>query len=505
MIEDGSQTGKATAWWSQRGAARWMFLVAAVLIGVAATAVVASFRSVADDNRRAQLALGTFREQAYRLSSIEWQAIAQRRVDPELREAAVSARTQMVRALATANALDPQQPGLKTVAAHRVRYTRAVEKELSLLAAGRFEEAVEIDENMVDPAFAALDRATTEAVNINDVLAEDRIRAAETTSLSATAAGVALIGLLLFMYNRAEQEVRISEVQRETLRQSEERFRSLIRNSSNVFMILDSENRVSYVSSSARRVFGHPPEEISGAGLCELIHPDDLTDVKAALRRCARDHNEIATLEFRLQRQPGRWIFIEAAITNSLDDRSVNGIVMNCRDISWRKEMEERLRSLSLRDDLTGLYNRRGFFTLAQREVGSAARSRRELFLLFADLDGMKLINDTYGHNAGDEALHLAAKAFRRTFRDSDILARMGGDEFAVLGERTPGARSRTIVARLRRHLAECNMASDVPYEVALSVGVVLLKAGAGTKIDDVLAAADTRMYAQKRGRQESA
>lgn len=169
---------------------------------------------------------------------------------------------------------------------------------------------------------------------------------------------------------------------------------------------------------------------------------------------------------------------------------------------------EEMLRDLSLHDDLTGLYNRRGLLTLAEQLAREAERARRGFDVVFADLDGLKRINDTLGHPEGDRAIRDAARLIRASFRDADVVARLGGDEFVMLvlddaaapaGEQ--GAPARASVARLMEALARHNTTVPRPYPLALSLGFSRFDPAAPQGIEALLKAADQQMYLQKHGK----
>jgi len=163
-----------------------------------------------------------------------------------------------------------------------------------------------------------------------------------------------------------------------------------------------------------------------------------------------------------------------------------------------RQRMQAELQSLSLVDDLTGLYNRRGFRLLGDRQVKVADRTKRLLTLVYADLDGMKRINDDHGHKAGDLALIGIAQVLRRTFRESDIIARLGGDEFAVLAVEMRGAPPEDFAARIRENLDSYNRKSGLPCAVSLSIGFARHDPERSSTFDDLLAEADRRMYEEK-------
>lgn len=170
------------------------------------------------------------------------------------------------------------------------------------------------------------------------------------------------------------------------------------------------------------------------------------------------------------------------------------------RDITEQKRAQEELRALSLIDELTNLYNRRGFLTLARQQLKMADRMHRGMFLIFADLDDLKEINDSQGHPAGDQALKDVAKIMKDTFREPDILARIGGDEFVVLAiEGASAANAEVLSARFSDNLTGFNEKGHRPYPLSLSQGVVRLVPGRLTSIEDLLAQADRLMYEKKR------
>jgi diguanylate cyclase (GGDEF)-like protein len=166
--------------------------------------------------------------------------------------------------------------------------------------------------------------------------------------------------------------------------------------------------------------------------------------------------------------------------------------------------MEEALLALSLIDELTGLYNRRGFVILSQHQLKTANRARRRMLLLFADFDDLKAINDAFGHPEGDRALIEVADVLRETFRESDIIARIGGDEFVVLAMETSRTSAQIIAARLQENLEAHNARTDRLYKLSLGVGITHYDPEHPCSINDLVAQADRAMYEHKRGNQES-
>jgi len=165
-----------------------------------------------------------------------------------------------------------------------------------------------------------------------------------------------------------------------------------------------------------------------------------------------------------------------------------------------RHRMQEKIRSLSLVDELTGLCNRRGFLTLASQQLKLAHRLKKRMLLIFADLDGMKWINDTLGHQEGDKALIEIAKILKETFRESDIIARLGGDEFVVLTVEKSVSIDDAITKRLQEKLNSQNAHGNRRYCLSLSLGVAHHDPEHPCSIDELLAKADLSMYQRKRG-----
>jgi diguanylate cyclase (GGDEF)-like protein len=162
--------------------------------------------------------------------------------------------------------------------------------------------------------------------------------------------------------------------------------------------------------------------------------------------------------------------------------------------------LQTELSNLALKDELTGLYNRRGFLALAERQLKLARRSGRSLLLFFIDVDGLKEINDLFGHAEGDAALKCTAEALETTCRDSDIIARFGGDEFAVLAIEASGQSEATIRERLTEFLSSTSgQASD--YKFSVSLGAARFDPWNQTSLRDLIAEADQAMYEQKRCR----
>ncbi|HEX9283902.1 MAG TPA: GGDEF domain-containing response regulator [Gemmatimonadales bacterium] len=170
-----------------------------------------------------------------------------------------------------------------------------------------------------------------------------------------------------------------------------------------------------------------------------------------------------------------------------------------------RNRLHVALLDLALIDDLTGLYNRRGFLTLATRDLRLARRGDETLLVAFADLDDLKRVNDTAGHAAGDRALRDTAAVLRHTFRDSDLVARIGGDEYSVL-VRHAGPESADVLAeRLKRQVRDFNRRAARPYQLSISLGFAAHKASTLSSVAGLLDRADRALYRDKRRKHDDA
>lgn len=173
---------------------------------------------------------------------------------------------------------------------------------------------------------------------------------------------------------------------------------------------------------------------------------------------------------------------------------SLNELRMRIRHV----QLQEKLRVLSITDDLTGLPNRRGFFVLAEQQLKTAIRGKRDLALLFIDMDNFKTINDTWGHQEGDRALVSMGAIFQQSFRASDIIARMSGDEFAILLVDSPRRNIDVILERLMQNIERFNENNKTGFCISISIGMAVHDPDQQRSIDEMLRDADQLMYDHK-------
>jgi two-component system cell cycle response regulator len=173
-------------------------------------------------------------------------------------------------------------------------------------------------------------------------------------------------------------------------------------------------------------------------------------------------------------------------------------IAQTIRYTHGRLGLQRTLLQMALRDDLTGLHNRRGFIALATQQLAWARDAGQHMVMFFADLDGLKWINDHFGHDEGDRAISLTAACVRETFRKFDVTARLSGDEFVALIMEEPGRSAETICRRLQMNLTDC-VGADSPYKLSLSVGVAHFDPAEPATLQELMKEADTGLYQHKR------
>jgi diguanylate cyclase (GGDEF)-like protein/PAS domain S-box-containing protein len=287
------------------------------------------------------------------------------------------------------------------------------------------------------------------------------------------------------------------ERQRKAVDLVEARFASLIRNASDVIMIVDAEGRVEYASPAVQRTFGLWQDDLVGRRLVDIWREADGERIAAFLAEVTATHGiSIGPVEIPVGTKTRRFI-LECVGSNLLDDPAVKGLALNLRDVTERKALEDQLRQLAFHDPLTLLANRSLFRNRVEHALALSRRTQERLAVLMIDLDNFKNVNDSQGHEAGDRLLQTAAQRLVKCTRAADTVARLGGDEFAVLLEGV------TTVEQAERIAASVTDAFRAPITidgndmlVTASIGVAFSAPGDDT--ENVLRNADIAMYNAK-------
>lgn len=287
------------------------------------------------------------------------------------------------------------------------------------------------------------------------------------------------------------------------LEQREQRLRALLDNALDAVFTCDLEGRFTSMNRSGEELFGFEAGAAAGRALLEAVAPEWQDQARALLGSAQRASRGLTT-EVPMVTQQGSHLIVALSLQVVAREQADPEVLGIARDVTAQKRQEATLRSLTLIDHLTGLYNRRGFMLLAERHLMLAARKKKQVFLLFCDVDGLKRINDTLGHRAGDRALMDAGEILRRTFRSADIIARLGGDEFTVFPLEAADESGARLGARLEENLRAHNAAhhEERGYALSLSVGLARFEPGSTSTVEGLLEEADRGLYRAKRGRQ---
>jgi diguanylate cyclase (GGDEF)-like protein/PAS domain S-box-containing protein len=288
----------------------------------------------------------------------------------------------------------------------------------------------------------------------------------------------------------------------EALKQSEAKAKAISDSSIDGIIVIDGRGFITYFNRAAEEIFGYKAAEAVGKELHNFLVSENAR--KEYYKKLPDFENTGQcrvvgkVLEVTATRKDGTRFPVELSISSF----QLNGqwySAGSIRDITERKKMEKILIKVSITDPLTGLMNRRGFFNFAEKQIELVKRNRRKLSILFLDVNGLKKINDTLGHKAGDQALLDIADVLKKTLRSSDIIARMGGDEFTVLIIEADAREIETIIKnKIHNGLKACNTEMKREYNLSVSMGFAHYDPLHPSSIDELLVKADASMYEDK-------
>jgi len=338
---------------------------------------------------------------------------------------------------------------------------------------------------------------------------EDRVGATrEVVFVIALIAASVLLGLVWLAFAGAStllrrqnrqllQRAATEQLLMADVRLNEERFRSLIRNASDCILIARADGTVAFESPAVARVLGYSPEDRVGRPPFPAAHPDDAEMVARLFADVIGKPDAQTTAHFRSRHADGSWRYLEAVSKNLLGDPAVSGIVVNYRDITDRRLLEEQLRHQAFHDSLTGLPNRALFMDRLEHARMRTRGILPALAVAFVDLDDFKAVNDSLGHGTGDRLLVEVAERLRRSLRDGDTAARMGGDEFAILLEDTSAEDAAEVVGRIIEMLRRPFVVGGQQVRVHATAGVAVFTDSRETA-EELLRNADVAMYLAK-------
>ncbi len=416
--------------------------------------------------------------------ALEWRAISARVAPADVRPALGESRDTASSLLAGA------APGDTELRELLAAYDTAVDRELDLLAAGRLDDAVDVDEEEVDPAFeAALDALGDRGDQAAAASATNRHR----SDVLMVATVMCALGLTTLLQSRRRR----AEVRRDAERRGEARYRALVDRSADLVLVVDPAGRATYLSPSAERAFG--VQDLGGSAdaplsLLAITHEQDRGRLSAVL---ASPDAADRSVQARW-RSDGRWRMYEISVQDLTDVPAVSGLVITAHDVTDRHALEREMEHRALHDALTGLPNRVLLADRFEQALHHAQRTGTGVGLLLIDLDRFKEINDTLGHHVGDALLERVGQRMVGALRAVDTVARLGGDEFAVLlPDVASVADALAVASTVQAALSETYPVLGVDLDVEASIGVVV----SGEHGDDattLMQRADVAMYVAK-------
>jgi diguanylate cyclase (GGDEF)-like protein/PAS domain S-box-containing protein len=286
----------------------------------------------------------------------------------------------------------------------------------------------------------------------------------------------------------------------EALKSSEEKYRSLVESTEDSIYLVDREYRYLFMNKKHLGRMNVSREEALGQPYQKFHSPEQSKKMVELVNKVFQTGGSVQ--HEHLSRRDTRY-FLRTFSPVTDKDGKIVAVTIVSKDITGIKQLEEKLRTLTLTDELTGLYNRRGFLALVDPLLKLAKRQKKTLFMLYADMDKLKDINDTFGHQEGDLAIKDTANLFRATYRESDIIARIGGDEFVVIPVEIANNDNSGIENRLQEKIESHNAKGERAYKLSISCGIAHYDPLTPTSIDELLLQGERLMYEQKRKKRE--
>jgi len=285
----------------------------------------------------------------------------------------------------------------------------------------------------------------------------------------------------------------------QSLKDGEEKYRSLVESTNDSIYVVDRNYKYLFMNKKHIVRMGFSGNEYLGQEYSKFHTPEE-TELFIAKANTVFDSGKSITHEYKSKRD-GRYFLLTLSPIKK-DDAKVKAVTVVSKDITDYKIAEEKLHNLSLSDELTGLHNRRGFFAVAGQFLKLARRQKEGTFMLYADIDNLKEINDTFGHKEGDQVLIETANILKRNYRESDVIARLGGDEFVIIPIGTAKDNIGIITSRFEKSIETYNSTSNRGYKLSLSYGLAYYDPENPCSLDELLMQADKAMYEHKRNKQ---
>jgi diguanylate cyclase (GGDEF)-like protein/PAS domain S-box-containing protein len=481
---------------------QWLTVLIGAAVLAAMVLVADMARRNAERHLRAQVMVERVRADGQAISALEWQGLAMiaggskpKQVTARLLGTGWAEWGALSSALTGLRATEPGPVETQLRGDAAALYTAGMQM-LLVWNGGHTSRALQLMSTGLRPAVARFDAYAQQAAARQQRIADSSSRRAAELYVGSLIIGLSLLLVVGWRLHRLRRRTLLAEAERALERRGEQRLRALIEHSSDVITVLSPDLTIRWQSPSVAQLLGHDPDHLLGRLLTDLTHPEDAAEVERVLNGSAARAGAVM-LSARFAHAEGGWRYLEAIAEDRVADPSVGGIVLSLRDVTARQALEDELRHQAFHDSLTGLANRALFEDHLVQALARARRHHQPVAVLFLDLDDFKTINDSLGHEAGDELLRAVAIRIAGVVRAADTAARLGGDEFAVLAETFAEEHdARMIAARLLEELAHPFAVAGRELRVSASIGLAWSDGSIGVK--ELMRDADTAMYAAK-------
>jgi diguanylate cyclase (GGDEF)-like protein/PAS domain S-box-containing protein len=307
-----------------------------------------------------------------------------------------------------------------------------------------------------------------------------------------------VVKLIKTSLHRLHREITEGRKTDKAVQESENRYRSLVESTDDSIYLVDRSYRYLFMNKKHLSRLGLLGEQFMERAYSDF-HSSKETRIFIEKVDAVFKSGVSSQYEYRSLRD--NKYFLQTVSPVKGTEGEILAVTVVSKEITGLKQVEERLRALSFADELTGLYNRRGFFALADQQLKLSSRDKKGRILISVDLDKLKDINDSFGHREGDLVLIETARILKKSFRESDVIARIGGDEFVVLSMETPETNIENLTVRLKANLNDYNNRTNKPYKLSLSLGMKRYDSQYPCSIDELLSEADKLMYVQKKNK----
>lgn len=282
-------------------------------------------------------------------------------------------------------------------------------------------------------------------------------------------------------------------------RDIEERYQHLVEGTHGLICTHDLDGVLLSINPAACELLGYSHSELVGRNLREFITLDRRQYFHIFLERI--NFNSVDKGILLLQARDGRELTFQYHNIKISQNGEKPYILGHAFDITELTELQAKLKELIVTDELTGLSNRPGFMALATQRMSLSIQSREKLKLIFADIDGLKTINDQLGHASGTQAICDIAEILKESFRQTDVISRLGGDEFVILLYQAEETSCDVVIDRVRNKVDAFNALNLRPYKLSISLGIVPIDLESGESLEELMAEADRSMYENKRSK----